>query len=57
MILFTSNKCSTKLEQIHTDLAAQQSVFTNLEKLGEAVTQASYVVVQEIARQSKLFSD
>lgn len=37
--------------------ATLPSVFTNLAKSGEAVTQASYVIVQEIASRSKPFSN
>ena len=36
---------------------AQQSMFTNLAKSSEAVTEASYVVTQEISRRSKPFSE
>lgn len=48
-------KC--KVEQFQRGLSAQQSVFTNLVKSSEAVTQASYVVAHEIATRSKQFSD
>ena len=52
---FTGEECTAKLEQFQRGLTAQLSVFTNLVKSGEAVTQASYVVAQEIARRSKPF--
>uniref|UniRef100_A0A8C5CPG7 SPIN-DOC-like zinc-finger domain-containing protein n=1 Tax=Gadus morhua TaxID=8049 RepID=A0A8C5CPG7_GADMO len=54
---FTGEERTGKLEQLKRGNAAQQSVFTNLTKSGEAVTQASYVVAQEITRRSKPFSD
>ncbi|KAJ4941574.1 hypothetical protein JOQ06_011453 [Pogonophryne albipinna] len=54
---FMGKERRTKLEQLQRGLTAQQSVFTNLAKSGEAVTQASYVVAHEIARRSKPFSD
>ena len=50
---FTGDERTSKLEQLKRGYAAQQSVFTNLAKSGEAATQASYVVAQEIARRSK----
>uniref|UniRef100_UPI0037E99D8B general transcription factor II-I repeat domain-containing protein 2-like n=1 Tax=Semicossyphus pulcher TaxID=241346 RepID=UPI0037E99D8B len=53
----TGEERTSKLEQLKRGYTAQQSVFTNLAKSGEAVTQASYVVAQEIARRSKPFSD
>uniref|UniRef100_A0A8C5BW02 SPIN-DOC-like zinc-finger domain-containing protein n=1 Tax=Gadus morhua TaxID=8049 RepID=A0A8C5BW02_GADMO len=54
---FTGEERTGKLEQLKRGYTAQQSVFTNLTKSGEAVTQASYVVAQEITRRSKPFSD
>ncbi|KAJ4942397.1 hypothetical protein JOQ06_012263 [Pogonophryne albipinna] len=54
---FMGKERRTKLEQLQRGLTVQQSVFTNLAKSGEAVTQASYVVAHEIARRSKPFSD
>ncbi|KAK0135368.1 General transcription factor II-I repeat domain-containing protein 2B [Merluccius polli] len=54
---FSGKKCTSKLVQLKRGYTAQQSVFTNLAKSGEAVTQASYLVAQEIARWSKPFSD
>ncbi|KAJ4940318.1 hypothetical protein JOQ06_026626 [Pogonophryne albipinna] len=54
---FMGKERRTKLEQLQSGLTAQQSVFTNLAKSGEAVTQDSYVVAHEIARRSKPFSD
>ncbi|KAJ3613949.1 hypothetical protein NHX12_017527 [Muraenolepis orangiensis] len=41
---FMGKERTTKLEQFQRGLTAQQSVFTNLAKSGEAVTQASYGV-------------
>uniref|UniRef100_A0A672FRL1 SPIN-DOC-like zinc-finger domain-containing protein n=1 Tax=Salarias fasciatus TaxID=181472 RepID=A0A672FRL1_SALFA len=54
---FTTEERTSKLEQLKRGYNAQQLVFTNLAKSGKAVTQASYVVAQEIARRSKPFSD
>ena len=54
---FAGEDRTAKVKQLKRGYAAQQSVFTNLTKSGEAVTQASYVVAQEIARRSKPFSD
>ena len=46
----------SKLELLKRGYTAQQSVFTNRAKSAEAVTQASYVVAQEISSRSKPFS-
>lgn len=54
---FTGEEHTSKLEQLKRGYTAQQSVFTNLAKSGEAVTQASYVVAQEIARRGEHSSD
>ncbi|XP_077093645.1 general transcription factor II-I repeat domain-containing protein 2B-like [Siphateles boraxobius] len=54
---FSGKERTSKLEQLKRGYTAQQSLFTNLVKTGEAVTQASYVVAQEIAKWSKPFSD
>lgn len=54
---FSGKDRTSKLELLKRGYTAQQSVFTSLSKTGEAVTQASYVVAQEIAKWSKPFSD
>lgn len=54
---FTGKERINKLEQLKRGYTAQQSMFTNLAKSGEAVTEASYLVARETARWSKPFSN